>query len=392
MTARPNSHCFSGGPLRRRAARPRPGCRGVELRSVPSGPRSAHLGLNAPALAFALLTALAVLALAACGPAGGATPGVVLAAGATASASAAAADTAASSTVTPAAPGPVTAEPDLGATASPAAPATDTPTPRPSATPSPTPCAETAGAFSSVEVPSAILTYDIDTRIYLPPCYATSGQSYPVLYLIHGLNYDETQWEQLGVGTAADRLIASGQIAPLIIVLPRDRGDTALDPAFVVDLVPYVDSHYRTLASAGYRAIGGMSRGGGWSIHLGLRYPHVFGRVGAHSPAIFYGDENNVLNYLRAVAKNGSAPALYIDDGADDPQPQSAVWLDMLLTAFRIPHTYLRPPGGHLESYWAAHLDDYLRFYAAVWRPTSALSPTPPRSSTPPPSPTRRGG
>ena len=238
-------------------------------------------------------------------------------------------------------------------------------------------------------MPSAALGYPINTRIYVPPCYAESGQAYPVLYLIHGLNYTEDQWERLGIGAAADRLITSGEIAPLIIVLPRDRGDIRLDPAFVTDLLPYVDGHYRTLASAGYRAIGGMSRGGGWSIHLGLRYSNLFGRVGADSPAIFYGDEINVLNYIRAVAKNGSGPALYLDIGSGDPQNQSAVWLDQMFSAFRLPHKYVMWPGGHDEAYWSAHLDDYLRFYAAAWRPASLLSPTPSPTATPSPSPTR---
>jgi enterochelin esterase-like enzyme len=337
-------------------------------------------------LAYALLMAVAILAVVACGPADGRPSQVVLVAGATASASASAeasaADTANAGTAAPTATLTPGAAPIQDPTSSPAAPSTATPTPWPSSTPSPTPCAETEGLFTSVDVPSTILNYDIHTRIYLPPCYATSGKSYPVLYLIHGLNYAEDQWERLGVGTSADRLIASGQIAPLIIVLPRDRDDPGLDPAFVVDLVPYVDSHYRTLASAGYRAIGGMSRGGGWSIHLGLRYVNVFGRIGAHSPAIFFGDENNVLKYLRAVAKTGAAPALYIDVGADDEQRQSAVWLDKMLTAFRVSHTYVTPPGDHSENYWAAHLDDYLRFYAAIWRPAPPPSPTPVPSAT----------
>ena len=219
-----------------------------------------------------------------------------------------------------------------------------------------------------MDVPSRVLGYDIITRIYLPPCYGASSAAYPVLYLIHGLNYLEDQWQRLGVGTAADQLIASGEIVPLIIVLPRDQGDDRLDPAFVSDLLPYIDGHYRTLASPGYRAIGGMSRGGGWSIHLGMRYPQLFGRVGAHSPAIFYGDEINVLNYIRAAAKSGRAPALYIDVGDSDPQNRSAVWLDQMLTAYRLAHSYVVKPGGHDEKYWGAHVDDYLRFYAAVWR------------------------
>jgi enterochelin esterase-like enzyme len=209
------------------------------------------------------------------------------------------------------------------------------------------------------------------------------------LYLIHGLNSTEDQWQRLGIADAADRLIASGEIAPPIIVLPRDRDqDTRLDPAFVVDLLPYVDGHYRTLASAGYRAIGGMSRGGGWAIHLGLRYSNLFGRVGADSPAIFYGDEIHVLNYIRAAAKNGTGPALYLDVGDSDPEPQSAVWLDQMLTAYRMPHKYVVQPGGHDETYWAAHLGDYLRFYAAAWRPAPPPSATPIPSATRTPTPT----
>src|SRR5258708_84988 len=168
-----------------------------------------------------------------------------------------------------------------------------------------------------------------------------------------------------------------------MIVLPRDRDDIRLDPAFVTDLLPYVDGHYRTLASAGYRAIGGMSRGGGWAIHLGLRYSNLFGRVGADSPAIFYGDEIHVLNYIRAAAKNGTGPALYLDIGDGDPTPQSAVWLDQMLTAYRLPHKYVVQSGGHDESYWAAHLDDYLRFYAAVWRPAPSPSAAPGPRATP---------
>jgi enterochelin esterase-like enzyme len=234
----------------------------------------------------------------------------------------------------------------------------------------------------TLTVPSAVLNYDIDTELYLPPCYASSGERYPVLYLIHGLNFTEDQWVRLGVADAADAMSADGEIAPLIIVMPRDRKDTRFDPAFVTDLVPYIDATYRTKAEAGYRAIGGLSRGGGWSIHLGLRYPQLFGRVGAHSPAVFFGDETNVLAYARAVAKTGPVPALYVDVGEDDANRQSAAWLDQVFTWFNFGQTYLVQPGGHTEKYWSSHIDDYLRFYAAAWRlglnpatPTPSLTP-----------------
>ena len=249
-------------------------------------------------------------------------------------------------------------------------------TPRPTRTATPTPCAEPRGTVSLLHVPSDVLNYPIDAQLYLPPCYATSGAAYPVLYLIHGLNSTNTQWVELGMPAAADALSAAGAIAPLIIVMPSDRKDERFDPAFVTDLVPYIDATYRTKDDYRFRAIGGLSRGGGWSIHLGLRYPQIFGRIGAHSPAVFFGDENHILAYTRAIAKTGPVPALYLDIGEDDAQRQSAFWLDQVFTSLNLGHTYLVQPGGHSEKYWSAHLEDYLRFYAADWRP-GLETPTP---------------
>ena len=140
-----------------------------------------------------------------------------------------------------------------------------------------------------------------------------------------------------------------------------------------------MDEHYRTLPQRAYRAIGGLSRGGGWAIHLGLHYPNVFSRVGAHSPAVFFGDENSVLQWTRAIAKTGPAPALYVDVGESDAQRQSAIWLDQVFTWFDFGHTYLVQPGGHTEKYWSAHVDDYLRFYAADWLKPPAPTATPTR-------------
>ena len=281
---------------------------------------------------------------------------------------------------TAAPPTPTLANPT--ATLAATSPTDHTPTPQPTraatATPRPsrTPCAERRGRVASLAVPSPTLRYAIDARVYLPPCYTANEKRYPVLYLIHGLNYTEDQWERLGVAATADTLIAAGEIAPLIIVMPRDRKDTRLDPAFIDDLVPYVDEHYRTVALRSHRAIGGLSRGAGWSVHLGLRYPGVFGRVGAHSPAVFFGDENNVLAYARAVARDGPVPALYVDVGHNDGNRQSAFWLDQVFTWFDFGHRYLVQPGGHTERYWSAHVDDYLRFYAADW-----LKPPPPTAT-----------
>ena len=257
---------------------------------------------------------------------------------------------------------------------------TATPTPSPTLlipTPTATPCAETAGIVATVSITPTSLHYALDARVYLPPCYADSDQRYPVLYLLHGLNNTENQWIELGVVTTTNKLIEAGAIAPLIIVMPRDRLDPHFDPAVVVDLVPYIDQNYRTLADRKHRAIGGLSRGAGWALHLGLHYPDRFGRIGAHSPAVFYGDEPNLRDWAWHMPPD-LAPEIYIDIGDNDPVINSASWLDQILTWYKIKHTTIIQPGAHVAAYWAAHLPEYMLFYAADWRDLP-----PPATSTP---------
>lgn len=260
----------------------------------------------------------------------------------------------------------------------------NTPLPLPSATatraPSPTAavCAETQGQVFTTTIPSKTLRYGIDAQVYLPPCYAFNAPDtrYPVLYLIHGLNFKEDQWVRLGAAKTADALIASGEIAPLIIVMPRDRKDDRLNRAFVNDLVPYIDETYRTLAVREFRAIGGLSRGAGWAVHIGLEFPQAFSRIGLHSPAVFYGDENDLIRWTWHLPKDLPLE-VYVDIGEGDSLVRSAAWLDQVLTYANIPHHYTVQDGAHSEKYWMEHIADYLKFYAADWRFMAHPTPTP---------------
>jgi enterochelin esterase-like enzyme len=281
--------------------------------------------------------------------------------------------TPASAAKTAALPRAALVTPEPAASATPQPPATVT---NPPPSPTPTPCADTTGIVASISLTPTTLHYALDARVYLPPCYGASDERYPVLYLMHGLNNTNNQWVQLGVITATNTLIGAGEIAPLIIVMPSDRLDDRLDRAFVVDLIPYIDRTYRTLAGREHRAIGGMSRGAGWALHLGLHYPDLFGRIGAHSPAVFYGDETNLTNWTAHLPRQ-LTPEIYIDIGNEDSLTHSAAWLDQIFTWFKIKHTYLVQPGAHIASYWTAHLADYLRFYAAGWRDLPAPTATP---------------
>lgn len=226
--------------------------------------------------------------------------------------------------------------------------------------------------FGSVR--SELLPLPLEFRLYLPPCYAElPARRFPVLYLIHGQNYNDDQWDRLGVDETADRLIASGELPPLIIVMPRDRSweqptEDRFGEALMKDLLPWVDENYRTLPERRYRAIGGLSRGAGWALHLGFSYWESFGAIGMHSLPVFWTDLPYIRGWIDAIPRE-QLPRIYMDLG-DKDRPQiskSAHWFEELLTAKGIPHEWHLYPGYHEEAYWEAHVEEYLRWYAQKW-------------------------
>ena len=211
-------------------------------------------------------------------------------------------------------------------------------------------------------------------RIYLPPCYDEEPEKfYPVLYMIHGQSYTDTQWDRLGVPETADMLIAAGEAAPFIVVMPRDRvwsepTEDNFGLAVEQSLIPWVDEHYRTIPDRAHRAVGGLSRGGAWAIHLGLLHPEVFGAVGAHSGFVFHSDVQPLYLGLKNLPI-GMAPRIYMDVANEDRPAiaESAAYLEGKLTQYDIPHEWHMFVGEHDEEYWQAHVEDYLRWYVLDW-------------------------
>jgi enterochelin esterase-like enzyme len=237
-----------------------------------------------------------------------------------------------------------------------------------------TACMRAGGRVEVNEFTTILLPQPLVYRIYLPPCYDEQPErSYPALYLIHGQTYSDTQWDRLGVPETADRLSAAGEIAPFIVVMPRDR--VWLEPtkdkfglAVEQALIPWVDEHYRTIPERGSRAIGGLSRGGAWAIHLGLSHPELFSVVGLHSGFVFHSDVQPLYLWLYNLPE-GLTPRIYMDI-ADDDRPEiseSATWLENMLTQYDIPHEWHMFVGEHEEEYWQAHVEDYLRWYSMDW-------------------------
>lgn len=209
-------------------------------------------------------------------------------------------------------------------------------------------------------------------RIYLPPCYdEKTDEHYPVLYLLHGQTYTDDQWIRLGVTPIVDALILSGEAHPFIIVFPDDRywnleAGAGFGERLVNDLIPYIDTTYRTVPDRTHRAIGGMSRGAGWSLRLGLSDWQLFSVVGLHSLAVLQKDYSKIPGWVRSIPP-ASRPQVFMDIGDADQELIMAQRVEAQLNDFDVPHEWHLYSGAHTEAYWSAHVEEYMRWYAAQW-------------------------
>jgi enterochelin esterase-like enzyme len=210
-------------------------------------------------------------------------------------------------------------------------------------------------------------------RIYLPPCYDEKiDQRYPVLYLLHGQTYTDDQWIRLGAVSILDELITSGESKPFIVVFPDDRyWNLPAGPGFgdrlINALIPYIDSTYRTVPDREHRAIGGMSRGAGWALRLGLTRSDLFGIIGLHSLAVLQKDASNVSEWINNIPPS-SRPQIFMDIGDHDTELLMAEQVESLFNDYEMSHEWHLYSGDHTETYWSAHTEEYIRWYAEQWK------------------------
>lgn len=267
---------------------------------------------------------------------------------------------------------------------------TRTPRPRPSIIPSPTGprpvttpgvevarCQDAGGHILDDTFVSQTSGTEQSYIVYLPPCYDVAVRRYPTIYLIHGAYHDDTHWESLGIFDAMDKGIREGRFAPAIIVLPSgddelftytSGGEASYEEQIVRDLVPTVDRLFRTDAQPKMRAIGGISRGGVWSLEIGFSDPTLFGAVAGHSPCLNLNESPPEYDPLKmTLLPTLKSQRIWLDAGdADDCLPGTEE-LHAALDAAGVSHYYRVYPGIHEDAFWAAHLDDYLAFYGENW-------------------------
>jgi S-formylglutathione hydrolase FrmB len=208
---------------------------------------------------------------------------------------------------------------------------------------------------------------------------------FPVLYQLHGLSDDHTIWLRR---TSIERYVEG---VPLIVVMPNGgRGwytdaveGFAYESHIMKDTISFVEKFFPAKKDRSARAIGGLSMGGYGAMKLGLKYPHIFSSIAAHSSSFFRGHvkpETRVAEVTRVFGKDPTggpndifalaqrlprkgAPAIRFDCGKSDFLLAENRTFHKFLTKIDVKHAYKEYPGIHEWNYWDAHFPEALKFH-----------------------------
>ena len=260
--------------------------------------------------------------------------------------------------------------------------------------------AQSGKVFDNLVLTSKILKGDRKYAVYLPPDYETSQRSYPVLYLLHGGGDDQTGWVQFGeVLNITDKAIRDGIATPMVIIMPDAntgrrgyfnsmKGDFRYEDFFFEELMPFVEKKYRIKAEKHYRAVAGLSMGGGGSFMYALHHPELFSSacpLSASTGPITLEDARNNMkrdtitvteDQLTAYYNRHSAHAMvnampdsqkkavrwYIDCGDDDFLYEGNSLIHIAMRKKEIPHEFRIRDGVHSWTYWRTSLPQVLEF------------------------------
>ncbi|MRI02278.1 esterase family protein [Kriegella sp. EG-1] len=263
--------------------------------------------------------------------------------------------------------------------------------------------AQTGKVFDNQTMSSEVLGMERNFSVYLPPDYDTSERSYPVLYLLHGATDDHTGWIQFGeVLRIADAAINDGTATPMIIIMPDadtgkmgyfNQGDWLYEDFFFKEFMPHVEKKYRIRSEKKYRAVAGLSMGGGGSFMYALHHPELFSsacplsayigpltiealkeRLARNNEKLSnaeikdYFNKHNALNLIDSVPVDDiKSVRWYIDCGDDDFLYEGNSLVHIAMTKKKIPHEYRVRDGGHSWVYWRASLPNVLEFVSQAF-------------------------
>jgi enterochelin esterase-like enzyme len=209
-------------------------------------------------------------------------------------------------------------------------------------------------------------------NVYLPPGYSPD-EKYPVLYLLHGIGGDETEWLKVAAPNAIlDNLITNEKALPMIIVMPNGRAladDRAVGDPFTREkvegfarferdlldhLIPAVQSKYSTFTDREHRAIAGLSMGGGQSLNFGFGNLDTFAWIGAFSAAPNTKPPGELVPDPTAARRK--LKLIYLSCGNEDGLINFSQDVHRYLKEHEVAHIWNVDDYGHVGETWASNL------------------------------------
>ena len=247
---------------------------------------------------------------------------------------------------------------------------------------------------------SKILKGERKFAVYLPPDYESSNRSYPVLYLLHGYTDDQTGWIQFGeVHHITDTAIKEGKATPMIIIMPDAdtgipgyansiNGKWDYEDFFFEELMPHVEKRFRIKRNKRFRAVAGLSMGGGGSFLYAFHRPDLFSSAAPLSawmgPQIieemrYFAKRENIKfndnNFESFISKNNPLKIVdqinketlnsirwYIDCGDDDYLFEGNSLMHIKMRKKEVKHEFRIRDGAHNWTYWRSALPSVLEF------------------------------
>jgi enterochelin esterase-like enzyme len=230
------------------------------------------------------------------------------------------------------------------------------------------------GRLEMIEYDSKTVGTTRKMQVYTPPGY-TTDRKYPVLYLLHGIGGDETEWQRFAQpDVMLDNLIADGKAVPMIVVMPNGRAQKndraegnvfAAAPAFAVferdlldDVIPAIESRYSTFTDREHRALAGLSMGGGQSLNFGLAHTDRFGWVGGFSSAP---NTKKPAELLPDPAAAKSLKLLWLSCGNKDGLINISQGVHAYLKEKDVPHVWHVASHGHDPPEWKQALYHFVQ-------------------------------
>lgn len=231
------------------------------------------------------------------------------------------------------------------------------------------------GKLEMIQYESKTVGTTRNLNVYTPPGYSTENR-YPVLYLLHGIGGDETEWQRFATpDLLMDHLIAEKKAVPMIVVMPNGRAQKndraegnvmAAAPAFAVfekdlleDVIPAIEARYSVQSDRQHRAIAGLSMGGGQALNFGLTHLDQFAWVGGFSSAPNTKSPEELIPDVQKAKEQ--LKLLWLSCGNKDGLIRISQRLQRYLKEQNVPHVWNVDSHGHDPTHWRNNLYHFVQ-------------------------------